>query len=138
MTEEKRFKRRVLTVVAACALLATCAPPVRGSQENSLPHLRRQGAATQLVVDGRPFLVRGGELGNSSSSSLDYMRPVWPKLAALKLNTVVIPVYWELIEPAEGRFDFRLVDGLLHEARRHGLRLVPLWFASWKNSISCY
>jgi beta-galactosidase GanA len=77
-------------------------------------------------------------LGNSTSSSLEYMRPVWPKLAALKLNTVVIPVYWELIEPAEGRFDFRLVDGLLQAAREHGLWLVPLWFASWKNSMSCY
>src|SRR5919199_3640447 len=66
------------------------------------------------------------------------MRGVWPKLAAMKLNTVVIPVYWELIEPAEVKFDFQLVDGLLQEARRHGLRLVPLWFASWKNSMSCY
>jgi beta-galactosidase GanA len=138
MTEEERFKRRVMTVVVACALLATYAPTVGVAQENSLPHLRRHGAATQLVVDGRPFLIRGGELGNSSSSSLDYMRPVWPKLAALKLNTVVIPVYWELVEPAEGRFDFQLVDGLLREARAHGLRLVPLWFASWKNSMSCY
>jgi beta-galactosidase GanA len=47
-------------------------------------------------------------------------------------------VYWELIEPTEGKFDFTLVDGLLQEARKHGLRLVPLWFASWKNSMSCY
>lgn len=35
------------------------------------PHLRRQGSATQLVVDGRPFLILGGELHNSSASSLD-------------------------------------------------------------------
>ena len=66
------------------------------------------------------------------------MRPVWSKLVALKLNTVVIPVYWELIEPTEGKFDFSLVDGLIQEARQHQLRLVPLWFASWKNSMSCY
>jgi beta-galactosidase GanA len=115
-----------------------CAPLVCAARQTEAPHLRRQGTATQLVVDGRPFLVRGGELGNSSSSSLEYMRPVWPKLAALKLNTVVIPVYWELIEPAEGRFDFQLIDGLLRDARQHGLKLVPLWFASWKNSMSTY
>jgi beta-galactosidase GanA len=89
-------------------------------------------------VDGKPFLVLGGELGNSSSSSFEYMRPVWPKLVALNLNTVLVPVYWELIEPAEGKFDFTLVDGLIQEARKHGLRLAPLWFASWKNSMSCY
>jgi beta-galactosidase GanA len=88
------------------------------------------------VVDGKPFLVLGGELGNSTSSSLEYMRPVWPKLVSLNLNTVLVPVYWELFEPVEGKFDFTLVDGLIQEARRNKLRLVPLWFASWKNSMS--
>jgi beta-galactosidase GanA len=138
----RRFTRRVrrggFTLAAACALTLVCVLPSQARQQSALPHLRKQGTATQLVVDGRPFLVRGGELGNSSSSSLEYMRPVWPKLAALKLNTVVIPVYWELIEPAEGKFDFQLVDGLLQAARQHGLKLVPLWFATWKNSMSTY
>lgn len=106
--------------------------------QDAAPHLRQQGKATQLIVDGKPFLVLGGELGNSTSSSLDYMRPFWPKLVSLNLNTLLVPVYWELIEPAEGKFDFSLVDGLIQEARRHQLRLVPLWFASWKNSMSCY
>jgi beta-galactosidase GanA len=66
------------------------------------------------------------------------MRPIWPKLVSLNLNTVLVPVYWELIEPTEGTFDFSLVDGLIQAARQHRLRLVPLWFASWKNSMSCY
>jgi beta-galactosidase GanA len=133
-------KRAGLTLAAACALLSACAPPAQARRQAApaAPHLRRQGTATQLVVDGRPFLVRGGELGNSSSSSLEYMRSVWPRLAAMKLNTVVIPVYWELVEPAEGRFDFTLVDGLIQDARRSGLKLVPLWFATWKNSMSTY
>lgn len=132
------FKRGVMTVVLAFALFAMCALSLHGVQENSLPHLRQQGTATQLVVDGKPFLILGGELGNSTSSSLEYMRPVWPKVVSLNLNTLLVPVYWELIEPAEGKFDFGLVDGLIQEARRHQLRLVPLWFASWKNSMSCY
>jgi beta-galactosidase GanA len=132
-----RFKRRVVVIAVACVLLARCALSVR-AQPDSLPHLRRQGTATQLVVDGKAFLVLGGELGNSTSSSLEYMRPVWPKLVSLNLNTVLAPVYWELIEPVEGKFDFTLVDGLIQEARRHQLRLVPLWFGSWKNSMSTY
>lgn len=102
------------------------------------PHLRKQGSATQLIVDRHPFLVIGGELHNSSSSSLDYMRPVWERLVALHLNTVLAPVSWELVEPEEGKFDFSLLDGLIHEARRHDLRLILLWFGSWKNGMSSY
>src|SRR5262245_11583796 len=127
MTKRKRF-HQTKAIVAVWALFLIWPLPLRAVQDNSLPHLRQQGTATQLVVDGRPFLIRGGELGNSTSSSLEYMRSVWPKVVALNLNTLLVPVYWELIEPAEGKFDFTLVDGLLQEARRHQLRLVPLWF----------
>lgn len=103
-----------------------------------LPHLEKRGGATQLVVDGKPFLVLGGELHNSSSSSIEYMKPVWPRLAAMHLNTVLLPVAWETIEPEEGKFDFSCVDGLLDGARANNLRLVVLWFGSWKNTYSSY
>src|SRR5258706_16172502 len=130
--------QKVVKLVIAGAILLTCFMPIRGAPQYRAPSLRQQGTATQLVVADKPFLVLAGELGNSTSSSLEYMRSIWPRLASLKLNTVLIPVYWELIEPTEGKFDFTLVDGLIQEARRHNVRLVPLWFASWKNSMSCY
>ena len=120
-----------------CSIIAVCRLPCP-AQQSRQPYLRKQGTATQLIVDEKPFLVLAGELNNSSSSSLEYMAPIWPKLTALKLNTVLIPVYWELIEPTEGKFDFTLVDGLIQEARKHNLKLVPLWFAAWKNSMSSY
>jgi len=126
-----------MTLLIAAAVLTMWV--VQGTaQQKREPYLRKQGSATQLIVDEKPFLVLGGELGNSSSSSLEYMTPVWPRLAALKLNTVLMPVYWELIEPAEGKFDFTLVDGLIRDARKHNLKIVPLWFGSWKNSMSSY
>ncbi len=106
--------------------------------QSTNPHLRKQGTATQLVVDGQPFLVIGGELHNSSASSLAYLQPAWERLAGLHLNTVIASVSWELVEPEEGAFDFSLVDGLIHAARRHGLRLILLWFGSWKNGMSSY
>jgi len=127
-----------ITYLLLCASLVLIYQANSQAQQQRVPHLRKQGTATQLIVDDKPFLVLAGELGNSSSSGLEYMRPVWPKLAALKLNTVLIPVYWELIEPVEGKFDFTLVDGLIQDARKQNLHLVPLWFASWKNSMSCY
>jgi beta-galactosidase GanA len=112
------------------------------AQETSLavapPHLETRGAATQLIVDGKPFLMLSGELHNSSSSSLEYMKPIWPKLAAMGLNTVVTPLSWELVEPKEGSFDFKRVDGLLAQARQTHERIVFLWLASWKNGMSSY
>jgi len=102
------------------------------------PHLVKSGAATQLIVDGKPFLMLAGELGNSSASDLEYLRPVWSKLVNMHLNTLVVPVYWELVEPKEGGFDFTLVDSIITSARLHNMKLVILWFGTWKNSMSCY
>jgi beta-galactosidase GanA len=104
----------------------------------SMPHLTHQHGASQIIVDGRPFLVRGGELENSSASSPSYLDTIWPKVVAMHFNTVLAPVYWELIEPKEGNFDFRTVDSLLHGAQKHNVKLVLLWFGTWKNSMSCY
>jgi beta-galactosidase GanA len=108
------------------------------AQSPAPPHLRRQAGVTELVVDGRPFLIRGGELGNSSASNLEYLAPHWSRFRALRLNTILAPIYWDLLEPEEGRFDFTLVDGLVENARKHEIKLVLLWFGSWKNSMSCY
>ena len=120
-------------------LLMMCTSILMAQAQNSgIPHLEKHGTATQLVVDGKPLLMLGGELLNSSSSSLDYMRPVWPRLAAIPLNTVLTPLSWELIEPREGEFDFTLLDGLIQDARRNNLHLVFLWLASWKNGMSSY
>jgi beta-galactosidase GanA len=108
------------------------------AQEASLPHLEKHGDVTQLIVDGKPFLMLGGEIYNSSSSSLEYMKPLWPRLAAIPLNTVLTPLSWELIEPTEGKYDFTLVDGLLAQAREQHVHVVFLWLAAWKNGMSSY
>ena len=102
------------------------------------PHLEKHGSTQQLMVHDRPYLILGGELGNSSASSAEYMKPHWPRLAAMHLNTVLAPVSWELIEPAEGKFDWTSLDALLRDARAHDLKLVILWFGAWKNSMSTY
>lgn len=107
-------------------------------QGPSIPYLKEQGSCKQLIVNEKPFLILGGELGNSSASDTAYIDKIWPKLNLLNLNTVLAPVYWELIEPEENIYDFSLVDNLIFGARKHNLKLVILWFGSWKNSMSCY
>jgi hypothetical protein len=106
--------------------------------QSSIPRLQQNGHATQLFVDSKPFLILGGELHNSSSSSLGYMKDTWVALSALGLNTVLTPVSWELVEPEEGKYDFTLVDGLLDQARAQHMHIVFLWLAAWKNGLSGY
>ncbi|NCD09552.1 MAG: glycoside hydrolase family 42 [Negativicutes bacterium] len=118
-------------IMTACLLTAI-------STQAQPPSLKKQGTATQLHVDGKPMLVLGGELHNSSTSSIDYMSPIWPVMKAMNYNTVLAPVSWETIEPQEGVFDFTLVDAMLEGARKEDLKLVILWFASWKNGGSIY
>ncbi|MDE5585281.1 MAG: beta-galactosidase, partial [Muribaculaceae bacterium] len=84
------------------------------------------------------YLILGGELGNSSASSKEDIQSIFPRLSEMELNTVLMPVYWELVEPTEGFFDFSLLDEALSTARQNDLRLVLLWFGAWKNSMSCY
>ena len=131
------MKLRRLLIAFAGLLLFVNVNSVRAADDGR-PQLRKQGAATQLVVDGQPFVMLAGELHNSSSSSLDYLAPIWPRLTSLRLNTVIASISWELVEPEEGKFDFRLVDGIIEAARRHDLRLVFIWFATWKNANGAY
>ena len=111
---------------------------VQAQSDSSLPHLEKRGQATQLIVDGKPWLIRGGEIANTASSSLSYMETVWPKMTRLNLNTVLVAVAWAWVEPEEGKFDFALVDGLLAGARKNNQRVVFLWFGSWKNGLSSF
>ena len=86
----------------------------------------------------RDFIILGGELSNSVATSVDDINEVLPRMKALGLNTVLVPVYWELMEPMEGQMDFTLVDRTIDVARQQGLKIIPLWFGAWKNSMSCY
>ncbi|PSK80442.1 DUF5597 domain-containing protein [Prolixibacter denitrificans] len=108
------------------------------AQPGYFPHLQKNGKVTQLMVDGRPYQMLAGELGNSSSSDSVYLTAIWPKLKAMHLNTVLVPVYWELVEPEEGQFNFQLIDQMIRQSRENKIKLVLLWFGSWKNSMSCY
>ncbi len=110
----------------------------RNNSDKPVPAIENRGKAVQLIVDGKPWLALAGELHNSSSSSSEYMKDVWPGLEQSGMNTVLAGVEWSLIEPEEGKFNFTVVDDLLESARKHHLRLILLWFGSWKNGQSHY
>src|SRR3546814_20242889 len=97
------------------ALVAFTWMTVTGAAAADRPIPRIEGR--QLIVDGAPWLLLGGELANSSASSRASLAPRWERLAGLNLNPVRVPVSWELIEPAEGRFKFARVDGTTGETQ---------------------
>ena len=96
-------------MMAICCVISMAA----SAQNDAIPHLEKSKNNVQLMVDGKPFIMLGGELHNSSTGSSHYMADIWQRMANKNLNTVIAAVSWELVEPQEGKFDFRLVDDML-------------------------
>jgi beta-galactosidase GanA len=102
-----------------------------------MPHLESRDGHFAMVVDGKPFLMLGAQINNSSSWPATVPK-AWAALEDLHVNTVEAPVYWEQMEPKPGSFDFSNVDLLVNGAREHHLHLVLLWFGTWKNGQAHY
>jgi len=118
-------------------LVAFSAVPSALSQTKEIPRLDQKDGHYRLLVDGKPFFVLGAQVHNSSGypKALD---AAWPVLRAIHCNTVMVPVYWEAVEPRQGTFDFTTVDAAVKTARDAGLRLAFLWFGTWKNGAMTY
>ncbi len=120
-------------LLLAGALAAT----VTSAADAGLPHFEKRGAVTQFIVDGRPFIILGGQVVNGTGFA-GRMEQALPKVAALHANTVEFPVYWGQVEPEEGKFDFTDVNAIVRMLRQHGLRAIPLWFGTYKNGAMDY
>lgn len=124
------MKRIALALIALVTL---------GSQIDAqqLPRIEKKDDRHAFILDGKPFLILGAQINNSSSWPAA-LKTAWPALEAMHVNTVEAPVYWEQMEPSPGQFDFSTVDLLVNGAREHNLRLVILWFGTWKNGQNHY
>jgi beta-galactosidase GanA len=110
---------------------------IQAATAQEMPRLvQEQGRAT-LMVDGKPFWMLGAQVNNSSGWP-ERLQALWPTVETMRLNTLEVPVYWEQMEPERGRFDFTVVDALVQQAREHKVRLVLLWFGTWKNGKMHY
>lgn len=108
-----------------------------GARAAELPRLAHENGRYTLMVDGRPYFPLGAQVGNSSGWP-ERLAELWPKTEALHLNTLEVPVYWEQMEPREGVFDDTGVEEVVRQARQHHVRLVLLWFGTWKNGKMHY
>ena len=107
------------------------------TRKETIPQLIEKDGRHALLVDGQPYLILGGQAHNSSAWP-GMMPQVWTAIKSMHANTLEVPIYWEQIEPQPGKYDFSLVDTLLKQGREHNVRLVLLWFATWKNGSNHY
>jgi beta-galactosidase GanA len=107
------------------------------AQQTPPPRIVSDKGRHALMVDGRPFLMLGAQVHNSSNYP-EMLPLVWPAIKAIHANTVEVPIGWEQIEPVEGQFDFSFLDILVRQARENDVRLVLLWFGTSKNMAPTY
>ena len=125
---------RILPHLLACAFLVLA--PLLSATE--MPRVEKTSSgAFRFVVDGQSYLVLGAQVRNSSGWSGE-LEKAWPLYKELHANTAEIPVYWEVVEPQPGKFDFSSVDKIIEGARANKLHLILLWFATWKNGQMDY
>jgi beta-galactosidase GanA len=103
-----------------------------------MPRLVSENGQHRFLVDGEPFLMLGGQAHNSTTSNPQELQRYFEALVWMNANTAEVPIYWELIEPEPGTYDFTIVDRTIEMAREAGVRLIFLWFATWKNGESHY
>ncbi|MHA4809450.1 DUF5597 domain-containing protein [Flavitalea flava] len=113
-------------------------PAFKTGSKSDLPSfVKIENGGYRFLVDGKPYLALGAQLWNSSGWPY-ILTKEWAQLKELHANTLEAPVYWQNIEPQPGKFNFADLDSLVLGARREGLRLVLLWFGSYKNGSSSY
>lgn len=114
-----------------------CLLHIVSTAQQPIPAIVKNKDGYKFMVDGKPFLVLGAQLWNSSDWPY-LLEKTWPQLKELHCNTVEAPVYWQNIEPEQGKYNFKELDYLITNARKEGLRLILLWFGSYKNGSSQY
>ena len=130
------MRRNPVAILVLLIFIATAALYAQ-VKEAPLPRLVKKDGRFALFVDDAPFLMLGAQINNSSAWP-GMLPKVWPAIQYLHANTVEMPVYWEQLEPKQGQFDYSVVDTLLTQAREHHVRLVLLWFGTWKNGSQHY
>lgn len=91
-----------------------------------------------LHVNNEPFVILGMQWDCDGCYSPEEMDPLFEQAEKMYVNTAALPLYWREIEPDEGRYDFSMLDHRIEMARKHNLKIVLIWFASFKNACMTY
>lgn len=129
------MKQKIHSIRLSLGLLSWCVALPLTAQ---LPEIKPVNDKWLLHVHGEPMLLISGHVMNSSTFDVAFMETVWPRMKAFNLNTLILPISWQAVEPEEGVFDFSLIDHAIEQARAHDMKMVLAWFGTWKNARSFY
>ena len=135
MTRRTSFSAALICLLVLVAREGQSQPASTASV-SAIPHLEKRGLATQLIVDGRPFLVLGAEPPTSAPSNLVYLKYMMQVMAETHQNTGAMAIGWNWVEPQKGKFDFKILDAMIEDAAQIDQRICLVWFGSWKNGVS--
>lgn len=103
-----------------------------------LPRLVHHETGYSFEIDGQRTVLLGGQIHNSSSSSIASIDASFAKVASLNYDFVISPISWKQFEPVEGKYDFSLLEHQLRVAEKLNLKIVMIWFGAFKNAKSSY
>ena len=138
--------RRTLLVDAARFRLASSIPPVAPldpypAADGKLPYLDRKGQTGRLILGGKPYLMLGAELENTSALEpwdIPYMDPLFDNLCRQWVNTVERADLLETVRARGGSVRFPGDRRADRPARARNMHLAILWFGTYKNLQSYY
>lgn len=103
-----------------------------------IPRLKTIDGKVRLMVDGAPYFILGMQLDCDSCYDADNMAGLMAQAKRMGCNSVALLLYWRLIEPEMGQYDFTILDAMIAAAEKCDLRIVLVWFGSYKNGCLQY
>ena len=100
--------------------------------------LRELNGRKALYVDGEPFLILGLQLNCDSCFDPVMIDRLLKNAERMGCNSVALLLYWRLIEPEEGNYDFSILQSMLDSAQKYHLKIVLVWFGTYKNATIHY
>lgn len=108
------------------------------SIDDKMPQLRELNGRKALFVNDKPFIPLGLQWNCEYCYSPAVMDPPFEGARKMGLNSASLLVYWNEIEPEEGRYYFDMLDHRIEMCRKYGLKMILVWFASYKNASMFY
>ena len=104
----------------------------------NFPQLKELNGRKALYVDGKPFIMLGLQWDCDGCYTKEDMDPLFEHGRKMNLNMASLLLYWREVEPEKGRYRFEMLDHRIEMARKYGMKIVLVWFASYKNACLTY